>query len=172
MSPMLRLLQWCATLLGLLLILLLAQHRNGSITTDILIDRQPTTVWAFLTDTGAYPTWNPAIASIDGPLREGATIHVTTHNRRFGINTYTSRVLTVLPFRELQWEGRFPVPGLFEGERTFRLEALGDHTHLIQTEQFTGLLVGWLTSRLFEDTAYQMNDMDRALKQRVEASAP
>ncbi len=172
MAAMLRLLQWCATLLGLTLILLLAQHRNGSLTTEIVIDRQPTTVWPFLTDTGAYPTWNPAIKSIQGPLREGATIHVTTHNRRFGINTYTSRVLTVHPFRELQWQGRFPVPGLFEGERTFRLEAVGDHTRFVQTEEFTGLLVGWLTSRLFEDTAYQMNDLNLALKQRVESSAP
>ena len=172
MAAMLRLLQWCATLFGLALILLLAQHRNGSVTTEIEIDRPPTIVWAFLTDTGAYPTWNPAITAISGSLREGATIHVTTHNRRFGINTYTSRVLTVLPFRELQWQGRFPIPGLFEGERTFRLEAVGNQTHLIRAEQFSGLLVGWLTGHLFEDTAYQMSDLNLALKRRVEASAP
>ena len=172
MSPMLRLLHWCATLLGLALVILLAQHRNGSITTDIWIDRPPTAVWPVLTDTGAYPAWNPTISRIDGSLREGSTIRVTTHIRRFGINTYRGHVLTVEPFRELRWQGTHPIPGLFEGERSFRLEAGGTRTHLIQTEQFTGLLVGRLTDILFADTAFQMNDLDQALKQRVESFAP
>ena len=139
-------------------------------TTDVWIDRPPTAVWPVLTDTGAYPSWNPAISSVEGNLREGSVIRVTTHNRRFGINTYRGHVLTVEPFRELRWQGTHPVPGLFEGERSFRLEEAQGRTHLFQTEQFTGLLVGRLTSGLFEDTAFQMNDLNQALKRRVEAS--
>ena len=172
MAAMLRLLHWCATLLGLALVILLAQHRNGSITAEVWIDRPPTAVWPVLTNTAAYPAWNPTINRIDGQIREGASIRVTTHIRRFGFNTYRGHVLTVEPFHELRWQGSHPIPGLFEGERSFRLEAIGARTHLIQTEQFTGLLVGRLTDRLFADTAFQMNDLNQALKQRVEASEP
>ncbi len=172
MAAMLRPLHWLATLLGLGLIILLVQHRDGSITTDVWIDRPPTAVWPFLMDTGAYPTWNPSIARIDGNLKEGANIRVTTRNRRFGINTYSGHVLTVEPFRELRWQSAHPIPGLFEGERSFRLEQSGGRTHLVQTEGFRGLLVGRLTSDLFEDTAFSMNDLDQALKRRVEASTP
>ncbi len=171
MAAMLRLLQGCAILLGFALVILLAQHRGGSTTTEVWIDRPPTAVWPVLTNTAAYPSWNPTINHIDGPLREGASIRVTTHIRRFGINTYRGEVLTVEPFRELRWQGSHPIPGLFAGERSFRLEASGTRTHLIQTEQFTGLLVGRLTESLFADTAYQMNDLDQALKERVETSA-
>jgi hypothetical protein len=61
------------------------------------------------------------------------------------------------------------MPGLFDGEHRFFLEKQGDKTHLVQSEEFTGLLAGKLTQGVLRETSEQMKRMNIALKQRSES---
>jgi hypothetical protein len=60
-------------------------------------------------------------------------------------------------------------PGRRYGEHRFQLEAAGNRTHFIQSERFTGILVGKLSEDALSDTAGLMKQMNAALKARAEA---
>jgi hypothetical protein len=84
--------------------------------------------------------------------------------------TFRPTVLTVEPNRELRWLGRLLLPGLFDGEHSFRLEPLATgRVRLVQAERFTGLLVPILGGML-GNTERGFQAMNQALKERAEAT--
>ena len=147
---------------------LLFLHHDGSIETDIWIDSPPQTVWKVLTATADYPGWNPEISRLDGELVEGKVIEFAEGSGQDAM-VFHPVVLAVRPGRELRWKGALWVPGLFDGEHRFQLEASGNRTHFIQSEQFTGILVGKLAEDALKETAGSMKAMNVALKARAEA---
>jgi hypothetical protein len=77
-------------------------------------------------------------------------------------------VFAVEPARELRWIGRFLVPGLFDGEHSFRIEPLDNNrSRLIQSERFSGVLVAAFKSTL-DKTELGFEQMNSALKARAE----
>ena len=71
--------------------------------------------------------------------------------------------------RELRWQGRLLLPGVFDGEHSFVIEPLGERkVRFIQSERFNGLLVGLFRTSLDRDTRRGFEDMNRALKLRAE----
>ena len=157
----------CAILLLCGLVALLALHKNGSIQTEIVIDCTPEQVWQVLTTTAEYPAWNPMIARLTGELREGNVIAFTEGTGSDSM-TFHPRILRVRTAQELRWKGSVLLPGIFDGEHRFLLEKQGSRTRLMQSEQFTGLLVGRLTRGILSQTTDQMIVMNSALKQRCE----
>lgn len=143
-------------------------HHDGSIETDIWIDSPPQTVWKVLTATADYPQWNPEISRLDGQLVEGNVIEFAEGSGQDAM-VFRPTVLTVRPGQELRWKGALWFPGLVDGEHRFQLEASGNRTHFIQSEQFTGILVGKLSDDALKETAESMKAMNAALKARVEA---
>ena len=139
---------------------------------EIEIDASPAAVWAVLTDTAAYPDWNPFLRRLDGELQEGARLQVEIAPPGGRAMTFKPTVLTVEPARELRWLGRLLVRGLFDGEHSFRLEPLenGRRTRFTQSERFSGILVGPLRKTLAK-TERGFEQMNEALKRRVEARA-
>lgn len=136
---------------------------------QIEIDASPAVVWEQLTETSAYAEWNPFLRRLGGELSEGATLTVEVAPPGARAMTFRPTVLTAEVGRELRWLGHFLVPGLFDGEHSFRLEELpSGGTRLIQTERFRGLLVGPAGGTL-EKTRLGFEQMNRALKQRCEA---
>jgi hypothetical protein len=82
--------------------------------------------------------------------------------------TFRPTVRTVGPARELRWLGRLFVPGLADGDHRLALEPLaGGRFRLIQSERFSGLLVGLLT-RTLAATQRGFMQMNQALKRRTE----
>jgi hypothetical protein len=80
-------------------------------------------------------------------------------------------VLAAEPGRELRWLGRFLVPGLMDGEHAFRIEPIaGGRSRFTQSERFSGILVAFLKGTL-RKTELGFEQMNGALKQRVEAGA-
>jgi hypothetical protein len=156
-----------AILLGGGLLCLLALHKNGSIRTEIWIDSSPQQVWEILTATADYPSWNPMISRLVGELREGNVIEFTEGTGSDSM-TFHPKILTVRTEQELRWKGNVLMTGLFDGEHRFFLEQQGDKTHLVQSEEFTGLLAGKLTQGVLQETSEQMMTMNIALKQRSE----
>ena len=142
-----------------------ACHADRAISTDIFIHSSPQSVWQVLTATSEYPSWNPTINRISGDLREGNVIEVDEGMM------FHPQILAFHVDRELRWKGHVWIPGIFDGEHRFVLEAQGEYTRLTQSEHFTGILAGRLTRGIIDETIEAMQQMNRALKVRAESSA-
>lgn len=136
---------------------------------EIVIDATPETVWRTLTATGDY-SWNPFIHRVDGPLEVGERLEVEIEPPGGRIMKFKPTVLEVTKQHKLRWLGRFLMPGLLDGEHSFELEPLSSgRTRFVQTERFSGILVGLLRSTL-DKTERGFADMNQALKNRAEAA--
>lgn len=136
---------------------------------DIEIDAPPSTVWAVLADTSSYSDWNPFMRRLDGELQEGAKLDVRIEPPGARSMNFKPKVLAVTPERELRWIGRLLMPGLFDGEHSFRIEPIGDsRTRFTQAEKFTGILVPAFKSTL-DKTEAGFEQMNQALKSKAES---
>ncbi|GIL18140.1 MAG: hypothetical protein BroJett040_18910 [Oligoflexia bacterium] len=137
--------------------------------TQILIDSSPAVVWRELTDFSKHPEWNPFIKSISGNLVVGEKlrVHIKPPHQNRGMK-FSPRVLKLDATKEFSWKGHLLIPGLFDGEHFFRLEAVSpNRTRLVHGEKFTGLLVPLLKGML-GDTKAGFELMNQALKTRAE----
>jgi hypothetical protein len=83
--------------------------------------------------------------------------------------TFRPVVVCVSPQRELRCLGRLWLPRVLDGEHAFLLEALGtERVRLVRCERFRGLLLPVLWRSLSRPTRRGFEDMNLALKRRVE----
>jgi hypothetical protein len=137
---------------------------------QIEIDATPAQVWAVLTDTAAYGEWNPFVRELSGELATGSKLAVEIAPPGGRAMTFKPTVLAADEARELRWLGRLVAPGIFDGEHRFELQALpGGRTRFTQAERFSGLLVRLFGGTL-EKTRRGFEQMDSALKRRVEVT--
>jgi len=122
-------------------------------------------VWATLTDFDAYPRWNPFITRLTGDISEGGKVEA----RLMGM-TINPRIERLEENTELRWVGHLGVPGMFDGEHYFRIEANKDgSTRFVHGERFTGVLVPiFALIGQFKKIERAFVDMNEALKARVE----
>jgi hypothetical protein len=138
---------------------------------EIEIDAPPERVWAVVTDFAAYPEWNPFIRRIGGELRQGARLAVQIEPPGARPTTFKPTVRAVEANRELRWLGRLLLPGVFDGEHSLRIEPLeGGRCRFVQSERFTGVLVGVVKGMLAKTEA-GFEQMNAALKARAEQAA-
>jgi len=143
-----------------------------SIETEITIAATPERVWSVLTDLAKYADWNPFIRQASGEVRAGSRMQLSIHPPGGRAMTFRPTVREASPGRELRWLGHLGIPGLFDGEHVFTLEAAGvGGTRLRQSEEFRGALVHVLPRSVFERTRRGFEAMNQALKAVVE-SAP
>jgi hypothetical protein len=140
-----------------------------NVSTEIDIAAPAERVWDILADFDSYETWNPFIQNASGlPIRD-QTLKVQMKLPGSVSIRLRPRVLTVEPERELRWKGRFLIPGLFDGEHSFRIESLPDGTsRLSQSEDFSGILVPFLGKEFYSKTRLGFEFMNEALKLRAE----
>jgi hypothetical protein len=140
--------------------------------TDLEIEAPADRVWTVLTDFERYPEWNPFVRSLSGPLAVGERLRA--HLQAEGGTSFRvrPRVVTVAPGREFAWLGRLGIPGLFDGEHRFRIEPLADggRVRFVHEEHFRGILVPLLWGKLDTETRRGFEQMNEALKQRVEGA--
>ena len=138
---------------------------------EIEIDAPAERVWHLLTDFASYPEWNPFIRSISGQPTPGERLKVRIEPPGGRGMTFKPQVLNAEPNRELRWLGHLLVPGLFDGEHSFTIQPLGENRlRFIQREAFKGLLVPLFARSLDNNTHRGFEKMNRALKERAEAS--
>ncbi len=143
---------------------------SRDIRATIEINASPATVWATFTDTGSFATWNPFLRRADGELRPQAKLDVQIQPPGGRALSFKPTVLVVEPERELRWIGRLIVPGLFDGEHSFRLEPLDSgRTRFTTAEHFSGLLVPVFSGTL-DKTQLGFEQMNAALKARAEGA--
>src|ERR671937_840531 len=95
---------------------------NRQISHTIEIDASPAEVWATISDTASFPTWNPFMTKFEGELRTGAKLAVTIQPPGHRSSIFRPTVLAAEPARELRWIGRVLIPGIFDGEHSLRLD--------------------------------------------------
>lgn len=135
---------------------------------EIVICGTAEQVWTVLTDCRRYREWNPFICEASGDIRPGARLTVRIHPPDARAMTFRPTLVEVSPGRELRWVGHFLLPGLFDGEHAFRIEATSNGVLFRQSEQFRGLLVPVIPTAIYERTQRGFEAMNRALKERVE----
>jgi hypothetical protein len=136
--------------------------------TEIQISAPAQKVWSVLMDFERYPEWNPFIR-IEGRPVVGSQLKNTMTLAARSPQVFKPEVLVVEENKEFRWLGRLFIPGLFDGEHYFRLEAIDDNTtRLVHGEHFRGMLVGLLMRMIGEDTRASFERMNVALKKRVE----
>jgi hypothetical protein len=139
------------------------------LTTQIEIDAPASRVWEVLTDFDAYPDWNPFVRRIAGRPEPGTKLEVRIQPSGGRGMTFRPTVLAAEPERELRWLGRLLVPGVFDGEHSFRIEPLGEgRVRFTQAELFSGALVP-LLGRSLGATERGFAEMNESLKRRAEA---
>jgi hypothetical protein len=137
--------------------------------TTVDIDAPPHVVWDALTDFERYGEWNPQMR-ITGRPRKGERLHVRPGPEADNLPSFRPRVLVADPSRELRWLGHLLLPGVFDGEHVFELDALdGDRTRLVQRESFRGVLAGPIGRRYADSTREGFESTNEALKARAEA---
>lgn len=135
---------------------------------EIEIAAPPERVWEVLTDFDAYPEWNPFMRSLLGSCETGSRVTVRIEPPGARGMTFKPTILAAEPEREIRWLGRLFVPGLFDGEHRLVIEPLEDgRSRFVQSERFTGLLVG-LFAKTLAATQRGFEQMNLALKRRVE----
>lgn len=140
------------------------------IRTDIEIAAPPAEVWSVLMAFDAYGDWNPFMPSIQGDARSGERLTVEIEPPGGRRMTFKPTVLAAEPNQELRWIGRLLLPGLFDGEHALRIEPIdARRSRFVQQERFTGILVG-LFHRTLDKTELGFEQMNAALKERVEAA--
>lgn len=138
--------------------------------TEIEINAGAERVWEVLTDFMSYPEWNPFIRFIRGIPEEDTRLEVRIQARGTKGMTFRPRVLVADAGQELRWLGRILMPGIFDGEHRFVIQPLADGKVLFQhSESFSGVLVPFFRDSLDRDTKRGFDEMNLALKARVEA---
>lgn len=138
-----------------------------TVETAELIAAPPKLVWSILTDLSSYPEWNPFIVEGSGEFKRGGKIKLRMRPPGGREMSFRPVVLKVDEDRELRWKGQLLVPGVFDGEHYFVLEAEGEHTRLRHGEDFTGLLPRFM-GRALERTRKGFIELNVALKARAE----
>jgi len=139
------------------------------IKTQIQINASPEKVWQVLTDFENQGKWNPFIRSITGSVNKGNKIKVVLGPQGSKPMTFKPTVLAFDQNREFRWLGNLLFPGIFDGEHIFQLLKNEDgSTTFIHGEKFKGILVGLMAKKLDTEIKAGFEDMNRALKNRVE----
>jgi len=137
------------------------------IETTIEINQSPEAVWSVLTNFDKYEEWNQFISSFKGDLVEGKIVSVS-----LGGMNFSPILLKVEPNRKLIWLGKLLFKGLFDGQHEFIITDLGNgKIRFDQNENFRGLLLPFLKSKLKRDIIPQFEQMNLDLKRQVELNA-
>lgn len=135
------------------------------------ISAPPQQVWDVLTDWPSFPSWNPFIRRAEGALAVGNRVRIVL---RLGPSLMRLRptITRVEPPRRLRWRARLALPGLYDVERRFDLDARDGGTLLTQSETPSGLVAPLLGPLLRAPIETGYHALESALKARVEGSPP
>ncbi|TFV87824.1 SRPBCC domain-containing protein [Blastococcus sp. CT_GayMR16] len=145
---------------------------TAELRTFVDIDATAESVWQVLTDLPAYAEWNPFITKAAGTFVVGDRLSVSLPPvNAFVAPTLRPLVVEVAPFRRLALRSRldrFAVPGLFDVELTWTITEHDGGVRLWQQDRFGGVLAPLLLRALNRHRLTAFNDMNAALKHRVE----
>jgi hypothetical protein len=140
------------------------------IRTSVDIDATPEAVWSVLANFDAYSEWNPFIRSISGTLAKGEQLDVSIGASGKKPMSFTPVVTAVIPGEEFAWLGHLGMKGIFDGHHHFQLSVSGTGTRLDHFEEFSGVLSPIILASIGRTTTRGFEEMNQALKDRIEAT--
>jgi hypothetical protein len=147
---------------------------TAELRTFVDIDATPERVWQVLTDLPAYAEWNPFITKAEGAFVEGERLSMSVPPVNAFVQPELRPTVTeVVPLRRLRlWSrlDRLAIPGLFHVELTMTITDHDGGVRLWQQDRFGGLLAPLLIRSLNRHRLKAFNDMNAALKRRVEGT--
>ena len=139
------------------------------IKTELEIMASSEDVWQVLTDFPNFGKWNPVIIQIDGEAKVKTKLEIHLRTRSGKSRIYRPIITKIEPNYELRWVGKSHFPGIFNGERIFTIDSLGEkHVRFFHREIFTGIGAYLAGDRLDRDVRQTLNQMNVALKRYVE----
>lgn len=136
------------------------------IKTSISINAPVNEVWNVFTQFDTYPDWNPFVHKLEGNVKVGNQIAVDLPGMKF-----KPEVMTFEKNREFSWLGNLWFKGLFDGHHKFHFTQMEDGTTRMEhSESFSGILVPLFKNMLNKKTKPGFEQMNHALKIRVEQS--
>ena len=136
---------------------------------EININASATRAWDTLTDLDSFHEWNPFLQRALGEVKEGEKLNVYAKAPGGMGMSFKPRVVRVNPNREFRWLGRLGMRGIFDGEHIFEIEPDGDSScRFVQREEFRGFLVPIMLAMISKSTLRGFNEMNQALKSRLE----
>ena len=139
------------------------------IRTEIEINASKEKVWKILMDFEKHVEWNPFIKTISGDAVLGGSLVVHLQPPGESAMTFKPEVVDFRQNELFAWQGKLFMKGLFDGTHIFELESTPEGCKLTQREEFSGLLVRLILSKVGESTVKGFTEMNLALKARAEA---
>jgi hypothetical protein len=141
------------------------------IATEIAIKAKPEKVWEILTGFKDYELWNPFITKIIGEAGLGNKIEVHIRTIKGKDRIYHPKITKLDVNKELRWQGKSFLPGIFEGERIFQIVNLQSEEKIsfIHMEIFSGIGAIFLSNKLNQDLQQGVQAMNTALRKRAES---
>lgn len=128
-------------------------------------------MWAVLSDFASYPDWNPFVRAISGTLAEGERLELQLGASGKKPMRFTPVVTTAVPDAEIAWLGHLGMKGIFDGHHHIRLSGTDTGTRLDHFEEFSGLVSPIVLAAIRTTTIRGFEEMNEALKDRVESDA-
>jgi hypothetical protein len=139
------------------------------INTELEIMASSERVWQVLTDFPSFSKWNPVIIEIKGEAKVKTKLEVHLRTRSGKNRIYKPTITKLEPNHELRWFGKSFLPGIFNGERIFTIDPIGESSVLFfHREIFTGVGAYLAGDRLENDIRHTLSEMNVALKKQVE----
>lgn len=139
--------------------------------TEISIDASAEQVWGVLTDLERFSEWNPFITRASGEVRQGGRLEIFMEPPGGKAMGFKPTLMTVDPNRELRWVGVFLHKTLFTGQHYFLIEPQAQcQATFVQGEYFGGIMLP-LMGAVLRKTVLGFDEMNHALKARVEAGS-
>ena len=141
------------------------------IRTEITINALVEEVWKVLIKNEDYGSWNPLIIESTGEIVKGAKLKNTLQTGEKTM-VFKPKITELTPNKRFEWLGHLLLPGIFDGRHFFELQQLENgQTHFIHGENFKGILSGFILKSIGEDTLKNFQEMNRALKEKVESKS-
>ncbi len=139
------------------------------IRTSIDIAATAERVWQVLTQLQDYPRWNPFIPEASGELRVGGRLQIVIAPPGKKPMNFAPKILACDEGKEFRWIGRMLMPGIFDGEHRFVIEAREGGVRLLHGEKFSGLLIPFFWPGMGAEIRSGFEAMNIALKAEAEA---
>ncbi len=146
--------------------LLIAMVITGkkSVHHEIIINAPVEQVWQVLTNTEAYPEWNPTLQLAKGEIKEGENVVYKFTQSPDNAYDVPVTVQQIIPNRLLNQKGGYPF--ILAYNHKYILESEGTGTKMTIHEDYSGIGVNFWNPKPVE-VAY--GKLNKALKKRVES---
>ncbi|MFV1971823.1 MAG: SRPBCC family protein [Acidimicrobiia bacterium] len=140
------------------------------IRTAINIEAPPEEVWSVLMDFDSYDQWNPFVRSIEGTPAVGEQLVALLGASGKKPMKFSPVVQEHDAPSRFAWLGSMGPRGIFDGHHQFELVQTDAGTRFHHYEEFSGALVPLVLPAIRKTTTRGFEEMNQALKTRVETN--